>query len=121
MTPLLYLEALELYEREGGPRTLEIDVELHLKNPLGYVLKRPTCFLLARPTPKTHAEWIVNPYHFWTLDVCTNWHVYLLVGHPADAFKFMPFDLSTVSWERNNVLRFYPLHRIKALFTSTSS
>lgn len=109
MTPLE--QAMHVYETEACPRTFTEDLALHLRN--GYVFSLPEVFVMGRPVNReAQARDIVHPA--FTFAHCDCWHVYLIAGDWLKAIPFIPYPLPWFSWERDNVLRFYPATKLLA-------
>lgn len=111
MTP--FDAAIAIYDREPCFRTFDEDLRLHLAH--GYVVSTPRVFVMARAVESKGADsMIVDPaMNGWLFPDC--WHVHILAGDMAEALSFMPFELPLVSFQRKNVLRFWPLASIKRL------
>lgn len=115
MTP--YEAARAIYQSEPCARTFEEDLLLHMKH--GYVISTPRVFLMARPVWSVADDYqIVDasyllPGSHESVGDC--WHIHVLAGDMAEALSFMPFELPFVSFQRKNVLRFWPLASIKRL------
>jgi hypothetical protein len=109
-------KAEEVYRKEFCPRTLLEDFNLHLENPHGCAIKLPGVVALARPVDRNgYPTDIIDPsLHFCSLR-WDCWHIYLLVGDAAAAWKYLPFELDWMSYERRNVLRIAPFCRMKSL------
>ena len=105
-------KAAAVYQKETCQRTFSEDLEWHFIN--GYVFSTPDCFIMGRPVDrKAHRKLIVTPWHvFKTYDT---WFIYLASGYLSEFFKFEPFELPYVCWERENQLVFYKRDRVKAL------
>jgi hypothetical protein len=115
MTP--FEQAVAVYSREPCARTFDEDLRLHLRN--GYVVSTPDFFVMARPVRRIIIEGICNPAIRFEKPDC--WHVYLLAGSIQKALTALPYDLPWMSWERGNVLRFYPLASIRRRIQSTDA
>jgi hypothetical protein len=102
--------AASVYEREPCARTFQEDVEAHLLN--GYVFSTPHFFVMGRVVLSSAArEDIVDPWvRFDTGDA---WLVYLMAGDMRRALAMLPHDLPRIGWERENVLRFWPLAKVR--------
>jgi hypothetical protein len=108
-----FAKALLVYSAEPCARTFDADLHAHLLHG-GFVLCRPDVFLMARPVARTaERAAIVNPFVVFPRAQCDCWHVYLVAGSVGEALRFMPHPLEWVSWERENVLRFYRLESIR--------
>lgn len=118
MTPVE--RAAAVYDREHCARSFKEDLEAHLLH--GWVISTPSLFLMARPVSiKASREDIVNPWINDFSDV-DSWHLYLFSGSLMSAFKYAPFTLPYVSYERENSLRIYKydvIHRKCARFSSS--
>lgn len=88
-------EAAELYARRGA--LLAVDLEAYLRNPLGYVIKRPDFLVLARPCRLDQPDrWLADH------EPQEAWYVRLLVGGgPAAALREMPYLLPYCCWHRD--------------------
>jgi hypothetical protein len=88
------------------------DLEAHLLN--GYVFSTPGVFVMGRVVSSCAApEEIVNPWvKFGEGDA---WLVYLLAGDMGQAWKVLPHELPRIGWERENVLRFWPLKKVRKI------
>jgi hypothetical protein len=113
-------QAAAVYEREECARTFREDLEAHLIG--GYVFSTPTVFLMARPVrhDAPQAE-IVNPWHVFPREECDCWMLYLAAGDIAEFFRWVPFPLAFVAWERNNVLRTYYAKTVEKKCTRSRS
>jgi len=109
-------KAQRLYEAEDSPRSLAVDLLLHITNPAGWVISRPDLLIMARPVPKdAPQEEILDAGRIWKAEECDCWHIYLVVGNASVAFQYLPFDLPWISFERKNVMKFYQLTKIRGL------
>lgn len=93
--PALPIEqAAALYEERGA--NLSVVLEAYLRNPLGYVIKRPDMLLIARPCQLADANrWLREG------DAQDAWYVQLLVGgSPRQALLEMPYTLPACCWHR---------------------
>jgi len=108
--------ARKLYADEESPQSLAVDILLHISNPKGWVVSRPDLLIMARPVPRNaKPDEILDAGREFHSDECNCWHVYLVVGNAAQAFKYLPFDLEWISFERKNKLKFYQLTKIRSL------
>lgn len=116
MTPVE--QAAAVYDREDCRRTFREDLELHLLH--GYVFSTPTLFMMGRPVNKdAPREWIVDPSHEFAADDWNCWLLYLAAGRISDFWRYEPFPLDFVAWERKNVLRTYYAATVKTLCSSS--
>lgn len=83
-----------LYAERGA--SLSVVLEAYLRNPLGYVFKRPDFLLLARPCQRADADrWLAIG------EAQDAWYVHLLVGgNVAAALQEMPYRLPFCCWHR---------------------
>ena len=83
-----------MYASRGA--NLSIVLEAYLRNPLGYVIKRPDMLLVFRPCQLADADrWLAvhEPQEAW--------YVQLLVGQsPRTAISEMPYILPHCCWHR---------------------
>lgn len=94
-----------VYKHEPCLRSFPEDLSLHLH--FGWVISTPTVFLMGRPVRHdAHYSQIIDPSH--TFDDPDCWFVYLCAGRLRDVFRFLPWPLPFVCWERNNNLRVFP-------------
>ena len=102
MTP--YDQARAVYARETCARTFDEDLRLHLK--FGYVFSTPDLFVMGRPVRKDAGyDQITDPrVQFSEPDT---WWVYLASGDIKNLCSLLPYPLSSIGWERDNVLRIY--------------
>lgn len=106
--------AAEVYQREPCARSFRDDLEIHLLH--GFVFSRPDFFVMGRPVIRSAPrELIVNPLHRFPSSECDTWHVYLMAGNLAPAYSIMPWPLPWLSFERKNVLRFWPMSKMQGL------
>lgn len=110
-----YERARRVYQLEPCARTFTQDLVLHLAN--GYVYSDPDAFIMGRPVDRfaDPAE-IVNPEVVFK--EANAWLVYLAAGHLQDLYRFLPYHLDYVGWERDNKLRFYPFDQIHEIICS---
>lgn len=93
--------AAELYAERHA--SLALVLEAYLRNPLGYVVKRPEFFLLARPCLLADPDRWLQPQ-----DPQDAWYVQMAVGAPgingaqlaAAALREMPYLLPHCCWHR---------------------
>lgn len=80
----------------GRGASLSVLLEAYLRNPLGYVVKRPHFLLLYRPCQLADPDrWLGSE------EAQDAWYVQLLVGGgPADALREMPYVLPHCCWHR---------------------
>ncbi len=104
--------AQQVYQRELCKRDFFTDFHLHLEG--GIIVVTPNLFLMGRAVIKSAPyEEITNPaVQFEKPDA---WLVYLAAGHGAlkEFFRYEPYPLPYLGWERNNVLRFYPAEAVR--------
>lgn len=108
--------AMGVYQREPCARPFETDLAAHLLR--SYVFATPEMFVMGRPVISTAApELIVDPVHSFPTKLCDCWHVYLAGIDGAagfrDLFRFLPYALPLISFERRNRLRFHSWERMK--------
>lgn len=108
MTPVELAAAV--YEQEPCARTFREDLEAHLLN--GYVHSTRDFFVMGRVVRSdAPAGDVVNP---WVrFDNGDAWLVYLMAGDLRGALDMLPYDLPRIGWERGNVLRFWPLKKVR--------
>jgi hypothetical protein len=105
--------AASVYEREPCARTFREDLEAHLIN--GYVFSTREFFVMGRVVRSTAApEEIVNPWVTWNDGDA--WLVYLMAGDVRKACCMLPYELPLIGWERQNVLRFWPLKKVRGIY-----
>lgn len=96
-------EARAVYSREKCARTFDEDLALHMRN--GYVFVTPDVFIMGRPVLKDAPySLITNPEIVFEKPDC--WLVYLGAGKLDLFFKYMPYFLPWMAWERKNKLRY---------------
>jgi len=121
MTPVQ--KAAAVYQKEPCPRSFKEDLEAHLLDPNGIVISTSELFLMARPVLHYHPYYAVTDPHIrYANGDC--WHLYLFSGSLMSAFKYAPYRLPYVSYERTNSLRVYNydvIHRKCARFSSSFS
>lgn len=113
MTPVE--QAAAVYLSEPCARTFREDLESHLLH--GVVFSTPTAFIMARYVAR---DWpphrIVDPSQNNTTDDHLDClHVYLASGDLTEFFTFPHKPCKWVSFERENVLKFYSYERIHNL------
>lgn len=83
-----------MYAERGA--SLAVVLEAYLRNPLGYVIKRPDFFLLARPCQLADADrWLASE------ETPDAWYVQMLVGASiGNALREMPYLLPHCCWQR---------------------
>lgn len=109
MTPVE--RAMAIYGEEPCRRTFDEDLQLHLM--YGYVFSTPTMFMMGRPVDRYDPpEYIVTPDRrpLWGPNA---WLIYLAAGDLGEFFRYCPYPLPWVGWERKNKLRFYDFKRAK--------
>lgn len=104
-------EAQLVYQREPCKRDFWTDLHLHLSH--GYVFSTPESFIIGRPVSRlARSDEITNPAHIFTDPDA--WLVYLASGNSLRVFfRYEPFPLPWIGWERNNKLRWYRTEAIK--------
>lgn len=110
MTP--YERAQLIYLQERCARSFTQDVVLHLRN--GYVFSTPKMFLMGRGVLKNAPYSLVTDPSV-TFDEPDSWLVYLAVGDISDFFRYEPYPLRWIGFERENVLRFHSRNKIKRI------
>jgi hypothetical protein len=111
MSPLMM--ARLVYQKEECARTFEEDLKWHLEN--GFVFSRPDFFVMGRPVRSWDRQELITGLYRFPSGQCDCWHVYLMAGNVARAWGMLPWDLPTISYERNNVLRFHRLASMRRL------
>ena len=88
------------------------DMAAHLRG--GYVYNGPAGFVMFRGVRKAAPDGaILDPTHQFTAPDC--WHVWLAAGNWRHILaSYLPYPLPWISWERDFVLRFYPLEKLLA-------
>ena len=111
MTPVE--RAAAVYQQEWCARTFREDLEAHLLN--GYVFSTPETFVMGRLVQHdADPALIVNPWHRFETGDC--WMVYLAAGKIVkDPYRWVPYPLPWVAFERENQLRVWPLERVLRL------
>ncbi len=115
-------EAAAIYEREPCKRTFQEDLASHLLG--GYVFSSPDLFLMGRPIDSDAPyEQITDPcYKF---DRCNSWLVYLAVCRRTSfldkLFRYEPYPLPFIGFERRNKLRFYRREQLLAKCSTANS
>jgi hypothetical protein len=102
--------AQQVYQREPCQRDFFTDLHLHMIG--GYVFCGPELFIMGRPVQKDASyQQITDPtYRFEAPDA---WLVYLAAGNNlSQFFRYEPYPLPYIGWERGNVLRFYRKERL---------
>ena len=106
------MDASRVYQKEECARTFDIDLILHLKH--GYVFSTPEAFMMIRPV-RTDSDYekITDPeYNYEEPDA---WLVYLAAGDLKMLWKYEPWPLPMIGFERENEIRFYKRERFKEL------
>ena len=86
--------AAAMYAARGA--NLSIVLEAYLRNPLGYVIKRPEMLLVFRPCDLADPDRWLKP-----TEAPRAWYVQLLVGAtPRAALEEMPYVLPHCCWHR---------------------
>jgi len=112
MTP--YDEAIQVYLREHCTRSFAEDLEHHLRNPSGYVIRTPFGFAMGRAVDHTASVGaIIDPSISFHPSKADCWHLYLYAGKLNQVFTFCPYPLKYVSFERNNVLKIHEYEVIR--------
>jgi len=106
--------ARHVYDKEPCARTWAEDVELHLL--FGYVFSTPDYFIMGRPVKHDAPDsCIVDPLYQFPRCEWDAWHIYLYSGDITKCWDIEPFKFPWVTFERKNVLRRYPMDRLKRL------
>ena len=109
--------AAAVYQQEPCARSFREDLEAHLLH--GYVFSTPDVFLMIRPVDRGWRDQIVDPTKNpewikpWSPPDC--WHVYLAAGDIQEMWKFLPYPLEFVSYERSNRLRIVRFQQFRRL------
>jgi len=104
--------AAKVLKDEPSAYTFRECVEAHLLH--GWLVSTPSFFVAARPVHSLGAvSEIVNPWVAFPESECDAWHVWLCAGDLKAALACLPYDLPRMSFERANVLKFYPLDRLR--------
>ena len=107
-------KAIEVYDREPGPRSFSDDFALYLTH--GYVISTPRCFVMGRPVDsKAPLETVLCPWIQHENPDC--WWIGLMAGDITEAFRFLPGKLKKIGFEKNNKPRFYDLERFHNVAT----
>ncbi len=110
-------QAAAVYDREDCQRTFRQDVELHMLH--GYIFSTPDVFVMGRPVNKDAPHsLIVDPSHVFPREQWNCWLLYLAAGRLGDFWRWEPFPLDFIAWERKNVLRIYYAQTVKTLCSS---
>lgn len=108
MTP--FEQAAEWHAASGCGLSFTEVIEAHAQ--VGFVHITPEIFLLARHGrsywPDTLRD---DPWHVATDGDC--WHVWLMAGDWCQWERFLPYPLPFVSMHRREVLRVWPLDRLR--------
>jgi hypothetical protein len=103
-----------VYLTEPCARPFEEDLQIHLE--VGFVFSTPQLFIMGRPVDRgAHDRYIVDPIYQFDKMKQDCWHIYLAVGPLRDFFRYMPYWLPYMSWERLNMLRRYDAKRLMKL------
>lgn len=102
-----YDRMAELYVRHPQERSFDFYLNWHLR--YGYVFSTPTLFVMGRATIKDAPIEL----HEITPDLPNCWYLHALAGDPCEAWRFLPYPLPWVGFERldgtgQRVARYYP-------------
>lgn len=112
MTP--FESAKAVYEKEVCARDFWTDLTLHHMH--GFVFTTPDFFVMGRPVVKeADPGMIIDPSVQFARRACDCWHIYLFSGDMKAAWDRLPWELTFISLERRNELRFYKLEEIRRL------
>ena len=108
-------QAAAVYQREPCARDFKEDLSAHLLH--GIVFSTPTAFIMARYVSRSWPDSsIINPWlNDATCDQLDTIHVYLAAGDITEFFTFPHKPAMWISFERKNILKFYPYARISKL------
>lgn len=122
MTP--FEAAQGVYEQEDCANTFGEDLFFYLR--AGYVWSSRDAFAMARPVMLLLGDqegigmnrgMIVGQFPF-VPHSCNCWHVHLAAGDWKEALGHLPYSLEYISFERDNVFRYYPLNHFSQYATS---
>jgi hypothetical protein len=111
ISPLVW--ARNVYQSEPCARTFQVDLMWYLEH--GFVYSTPDYFVMGRPVFAGYSQELITGLYSFPHEACDCWHVYLMAGDVKQAWKILPWDLPLVSFERQNVLRFYRLAAMRRL------
>lgn len=107
-----YDAAQQIYQTEPCANSFEFDLAWHFR--CGYVFSCPQLFLMGRavwtPTGDIGVPTIVDGH---ADPNC--WHIHLAVGDIWEFFRYEPYPLPYISFERKNVLRVFRRERLRRL------
>ncbi|HWB05284.1 MAG TPA: hypothetical protein VG796_19785 [Verrucomicrobiales bacterium] len=107
-----YLQAAAVYEQEPCARTFEHDLFLHFLH--GTVWSTTDGFVMLRPVRRDWPlAWLHDPAR--TDPAGDAWWIWLLAGNPSRLWSLHP-PKPWIGFERKNVPRFYPFHRLSRLY-----
>jgi hypothetical protein len=93
-----------VYATEKCARTFQEDLTLHLLH--GYVFSTPEVFIMGRPVRRNAEHRLITDptVEFFDPDC---WLVHLAAGDIRQFFRYEPYSLPWLCWQRANKLRFY--------------
>lgn len=112
MNTSIYERARQLYESEECPRSLDLDILLHLR--YGHCYSSDDYLVLGRPVVKDAPHClVVDPSVVFDTPDC--WLVYLAVGRLSDIIDLAPYQLPWFAWQRDNVLHYYRRENVERI------
>lgn len=112
------LAAAAVYQRESCARTMLEDLESHLLH--GLVYSTPKAFVMARYVCRDWPHAAITDPEINDLPGPKNClHVYLAAGDVSKIWTFDHAETEWVSFERGNILRFYPYNLLKRRCSAT--
>ncbi len=108
---LFYLEQQpEVHDRDMGEQFVE-DHRLHLLH--GYVFSTPTLFVMGRPIDRFD-DWprLKDPLVRYPPERENCWWLFLLAGEAREAWRYLPYPLPYIGWERRGKPRFFESRKL---------
>jgi len=109
--------ARRIYDSEYNPRTLSVDIQLHLENPTAFVFKGPDFFIMGRPV-----NHLADPVLVLSPNIVHKnpdaWLVWLGIGEMMKFIQLRPYSLPWVGFQRKNDLRWYEASNMEAVATA---
>lgn len=108
--------AAAVYDKERCARSFEEDLILHMRS--GYVISSPTVFLVGRAVVKdADPDLILDPARQFDAPDC--WLIWLAAGDIKEFFRYMPYYLPFMAWQKRNILRFYKTEEVRKRICGT--
>lgn len=111
MTPVE--RAAQVYEQENCLYTFKEDLEFYLLN--GFVFSRPDFFVMGRPVVSVATPELICGHNRFPSRGCDCWHIHLASGNLPRMWAMLPWDMSMISFERKNKLRFLKLSTMRRM------